>query len=195
MSVDEKDASFEAYSYRVSARFGSRVQIVVGNNTVTISGPRLSPSVYRLWIAVQAVLLTLVVLALLGTLIFWDWRGLMVALLLLLAHLAVSGFGAGCLWEMANLTAFIERMPGETVAFPLDTVKRIKVGSGWARRGMWLLILPYVTGINSLAEGFCVSFEAPDGQPNRQVVYALHMQSRDEARTFAGLLGESAENG
>ncbi|NIV34861.1 MAG: hypothetical protein GWN58_37005 [Anaerolineae bacterium] len=135
MSVTESDATFEAYSHRVSARFGSRVQIAVGNNTVSITGPRLSPSVNRSWIAVQAVLLTLIVLALLGTLIFWDWRGLIVALFLLLTHLAVGGSGAGCLWQMANLTAFIEGATGETVSFPLDSVRRIKVGSGWARRG------------------------------------------------------------
>ena len=57
---------------------------------------------------------------------------------------------------------------------------------------MWLLILPYVAGINSLAEGFCVSFEAPDGETGRDVVFALHMQSPDEARRLAGLLGEKA---
>ena len=191
----EKDTAFEAYSYRVSARFGSRVQIVVGNDTVTIIGPRLSQSVYRSWITIQAVLLTLVLLALLGTLIFWDWRGLLVALLLLLTHLAASGFGAGCLWEMANLIAFIEETQGETVTFPLNTVRRIRVGRGWARRGMWLLILPYVAGINSLAEGFCVSFEAPSGESGREVVYALHMHSRDEARALAGLLGDKAPDG
>ena len=75
MSVAEQDAAFEAYSYRVSARFGSRVQIVVGDSTVTITGPRLSPAICSLWIVVQAVLLALVLLALLGTLIFWNWRG------------------------------------------------------------------------------------------------------------------------
>jgi hypothetical protein len=181
----EQDAAFEAYSYRVSARSGSRVQIVVSNDPVTVSGPRLSPTVYRLWIAVQAVLLTLVLLALLGALIFWDWRGLLVALLLLLAHLAVSGLGAGCLWELANLTAFIQGTKGKTVVFPLDTTKRIRIGSGWARRGMWLLILPYVAGINNLVEGFCVSFEAPGGETGRDLVYALHMQSRDEAQALS----------
>ena len=193
--MTEKDATFEAYSYRVSARFGSRVRIAIGNNTVTITGPRLSPLVYRLWITVQAVLLTLVLLALLGTLVFWDWRGLPVALLLLLAHLAASGFGAGCLWEMANLTAFIEATRGTTITFPLSRVKRIKIGRGWARKGMWFLILPYVAGINSLAEGVCVSFEAPDGETGREVVYALHMQSPDEARKLAELLGDKAANG
>ena len=57
MRVMESDATFEAYSYRVSARVGSRVQILVGSDTVTITGPRLSSSVYRPWIAAKAVLL------------------------------------------------------------------------------------------------------------------------------------------
>ena len=191
----EQHAIFEAYSFRVSARFGSRVQILVSKDTVTISGPRLSPSAYTLWVAVQAVLLVLVILALLGTLVFRDWRGLIVTLLLLLAHLAASGFGAGCLWELANLTAFINGTSGETVTFPLASVKQIKVGAGWARRGMWLLILPYVAGINSPAEGFCISFEAPDGEAGREVVYALHMHSRGEAQALPRLLKGKASHG
>jgi len=193
--VTEQDSTFEAYSYRVSARFGSRVEIAAGDDTVTITGPRLSHTVYRLWIGVQAVLLTLVFLALLAALIFWDWRGLLAAFLLLLMHLAASGFGAGCLWELANLTSFIEGTRGEAVAFPLDSVKRIEVGSGWARKGMWLLILPYVAGINSLAKGFCVSFEAPDGETGREVVYALHMHSREDAQALAGLLERGTARG
>jgi hypothetical protein len=96
---------------------------------------------------------------------------------------------------MANLTAFIEGSRGETVTFLLHTVKRIKIGSGWARKGMWLLILPYVAGINSLAEGFCVSFEAPSGKSGREVVYAMHMQSQDKAQTLARLLGGKAASG
>jgi hypothetical protein len=193
--VTEQGTAFEAYSYRVSARFGSRVRIAAGDDTVTITGPRLSLTVYRLWIGVQAVLLALVFLAILGALICWDWRGLLAALVLLLMHLAASGFGAGCLWELANLTSFIECARGETVAFPLGTVKRVKIGSGWARKGMWLLILPYVAGINRLAEGFCVSFEAPDGETGREVVCALHMHSRKDAQALAGLLERRTARG
>ena len=193
--MTEQGATFETYSYRVSARFGSRVQIVVRDDTVTVTGPRLSLTAYRLWIAVQAMILALVLLALLAALIFWDWHGLLAALLLLLMHLAASGFGAGCLWELANLTAFIEGARGETVAFPVGTVKRIKVGSGWARKGMWLLILPYVAGINSLAEGFCVSFEAPDSETGREVVYALHMHTRADAQALAGLIERGTTGG
>lgn len=180
--------AFEAYSYRVSARFGSRVQVEIADADVTIAGPRLSRLVYRLWISGQAVLLTSASLAVLLAIILWDWRGLLAALLLLLLHLAAGGFGAGCLWEAANLTAFSQDSRGETVTFPLDAVKRVQVGNGWARRGLWLLLLPYFVGINSLAEGLCVSFEAPDGETGREVVYALHMQTREQAQALAHLL-------
>lgn len=186
--MTEQHPSFEAYSYRVSARFGSRVRLSIADGLVTITGPRLSLVVYRSWIAVQAVLLATAGAALVVALILWDWRVFVAALLLLLSHLAVSGFGAGCLWELANLTAFLEGTTGKAVAFPLDTVNRVRVGKGWARKGMWLLILPYVAGVNSLAEGFCVSFEGPDGDIGREVVYALHMQTQEEARALAGLL-------
>jgi hypothetical protein len=186
--MTERFSPFEAYSYRVSARFGSRVRLSIADGSVTITGPRVSLIVYRSWIAAQAVLLASAFVALVVALILWDWRGLVAALFLLLLHLAVSGFGAGCLWELANLIAFLEGTSGETASFPLDTVNRVRVGKGWARRGMWLLILPYVAGINRLAEGFCVSFEAPDGETSRKVVYALHMQTPEAARALAGLL-------
>lgn len=193
--MTEQAAAFEAYSYRVSARFGSRVQVAVGDNTVTVTGPRLGLTVYRLWIAVQIALLTAVFLAVLGALLVWGWRGFLAAFLLLLAHLAAGGFGAGCLWEAANLNAFAQGTRAETVTFPLDSVKRIKIGKGWARKGMWLLIFPYVGGINSLAEGICVSFEAADGDTGREVVYALHMQTREDAQALAGLLERRTAHG
>ena len=53
---------------------------------------------------------------------------------------------------------------------------------------MWLLILPYVAGINSMAEGYCVLFEAPDGETGQDVVYALHMHSTEDAQKLAALL-------
>ena len=53
---------------------------------------------------------------------------------------------------------------------------------------MWLLILPYVAGIKSMAEGYCVSFEAPDGETGQDVVYALHMRTPEDAQELAALL-------
>lgn len=180
--------SLEAYSYRVSARFGSRVQVTVTDGMVSVTGPRLGLGLYRLWVGVQAVLLTLTILLVVMAAILWDWRYLAGAVVLLLAHLAAGGLGAGCLWELASLTAFIQGTKGETATFPLASVKRVKIGRGWARKGMGLLIFPYVGGINSMAEGFCVSFEAPDEAAGHDVVYGLHMATTEEAQTLARLL-------
>lgn len=186
--MSEQIVTFEAYSYRVSARFGSRCRVTVGEGMVSVTGPRLGLGVYRLWVAAQAVLLVLMVLALASALIFWNGWMLLGALVLLLCHLAVSGFGAGCLWEMQNLIAFLEGSSGETVEFPAGEVQDVRVGAGWARRGMGLLILPYVAGINSLAKGHAVSFIAPDGTPDGGV-YALHLRTPEEAQALASLLG------
>ena len=42
--------------------------------------------------------------------------------------------------------------------------------------------------MNKWAEGFCVSFEAPNGDTGREVIYALHMQTKEDAQALARLL-------
>jgi hypothetical protein len=183
----DQEMTLEAYSYRVSARFGGRVWVTFKEGTVFVTGPRVPLPVYRLWIAAQALLLALVVLALVAAVALWDGRCLIAALGLLLVHLAVSGFGAGCLWEIMDLSAFAQGTRGETVSFPLSQVRDVRVGAGWARRGMWLLLLPYFKAIDSLARGLAVSFVAPAGTPDG-CVYALHMGTPEDAQTLAALL-------
>ena len=103
---------------------------------------------------------------------------------------------------MVNLSAFSEGRLGDTVSFPLSAVRGVKIGRGWARKWMWLLILPYVGGINQAAEGYCVSFEAPDGAlqgapkgiVDRDVVYALHMPTPDDAQTLELLLNHQSRH-
>jgi len=119
----------------------------------------------------------------------WNAWYLLLAVGLLAAHGMAGGFGAGGLWEMMNLISFGQGTLGETATFPVSAVKRIKIGPGWPRRGMRLLILPYVAGINGVSKGLCVSFEAPDGMTGRYVGYALHMRSPRDAQTLAGFLG------
>lgn len=181
-------ASFEGYSYRTSSRFGSRVKVSVDSATVSVTGPRVGILVYRLWIAVQVVLFWLIVPALLAAVVLWDWRVLLLALALAVAHWAVGGACAGCLWEMANLVAFMSGTKGKTTTFPVSAVKDVKIGRGWARKGLWLVIPPYVAGINKMAEGHCVSFEAPDGDTGRDAVYAFHMRTKEDAWALAKLL-------
>ena len=183
----DQGTTLEAYSYRVSARFGSRVWVTFKEDTLFVTGPRVSLPLYRLWIAAQALLLALVVLALVAAVALWNGRYLIAALGLLLVHLALSGFGAGCLWEMMNLSAFAQGTRGETVSFPLNRIRDVRIGEGWARRGMWLLVLPYFKAIDSLARGLAVSFVAPDGTPDGGV-YALHMATPEEAQALAARL-------
>ena len=59
---------------------------------------------------------------------------------------------------------------------------------GWARNGLWLAIPHIVPWLNKVSEGVCVSFEAPDGNTGRDVVFALMMQTPEDAETLTGLL-------
>ena len=183
-----QENTFEAYSYRTSSRFGSRVKISVDNETVTIIGPRVGSFIYGIWIKLQIVLFWSIIPVLLVAAVLWDWRFLVLALILAFTHWFVGGAGAGCLWEMANLTAFTVGVFVKTISFPLSEVKDIRVGRGWARKGLWAVIPLFVAGVNQWAEGFCVSFEAPDGEKGKEVVYALHMRTKEDAQSLAGAL-------
>lgn len=189
----EAEAGFEAYSYRTSSRFGSRVRLSISNGLVTVTGPRVGILPYRLWIGVQAVFLILSVLAVLAALLYRDWQYLGLGLLFLACHACAGGFGAGCLWELANLIAFGADGCPNSATFPIGAIKSVKIGPGWARKGLWLLIFPYVFFINKMSEGLCVSFEAPDGDRNPDGVYALHMRSKEEARRLAERLVTAPE--
>lgn len=179
----------EAYSYRVSARFGSRVWITVSGGNASVTGPRVPLGLYRAWIATQVLLLAGAAGCLVAAAALLSWQLLVIALALLVAHLGVGGVGAGCMWEMVNLTSFMQGTRGETQAFRLDEVQDVRIGAGWARRGMWLMLLPYFKGIDAMARGVCVSFVAADGTP-RGGVYALHMRTAEEAQRLAELLRE-----
>jgi hypothetical protein len=92
------------------------------------------------------------------------------------------------MWEMMNLNAFLEGKRGETESFPVDAVRDVRIGRGWARHGLSLVLLPYVRAVDSVAEGHTVSFEAPDSATGTDAVYALHMRTPEEASTLAALL-------
>ncbi len=187
MSLGE--TTFEGYSYRTSSRFGGRSKISVDGAAVTITGPRIGAFLYRLWIAVQAIVLWAIVPALLAAMILRDTQYLVLALALVLVHWAVGTFGAVCFWELANVMAFSEGTMGETITFPLSAVKRVKIGGDWARNGLWFVIPQFIPLITMLSEGGCVSFEAPDGKTGRNAVYALNMQTAEDAKALSGLLG------
>jgi hypothetical protein len=161
------------------------VKIVIDHGMVTVTGPRIGHILYRAWIVVQAVLLSLTFLSLLAAGLSMNWSFLVWSGILLASHGCAGGFGAGCLWELEILMELGAGIPGKSVCFPRGSVKNIQVGRGWARRGMWLLILPYIAFVDKMADGYCVSFEAPDGEREGDDVYALHMRSREDARRLA----------
>jgi hypothetical protein len=184
--VTEGQTSFDGYGYRTSSRFGSWSKITVNGEKVSISGPRVGLLSYRLWLAAQLLVLALVVPAVLVSVVVRDWRYLLLVPALLVLHWYVGVMGAAGLWELANMTAIGSGHPTHT--FTVDSVRGVRIGAGWARKGLWLVILPYVAGINKMAEGYTVSFEAPAGDTEGHAVYAFHMHSKEEARQLATLL-------
>jgi hypothetical protein len=183
-----KETSFGGYAYRTGSRFGSRVRVSVDDRMVAVAGPRIGVLVYRLWIAAQVLLFWSIPPALLAAAVLRDWRYAATALVLAVTYWAVGTFGAVCFWELANVIAFTEGSVGQTAMFSVSTVKRVKIGRGWARNGLWLAIPLFVPGINQWAEGSVVSFEAPDGETGRDAVYAFQMQTGQEASALAELL-------
>lgn len=180
---------FQGYSYRTSARFGSRVEVSVNNGIVTIAGPRIGKPVYNSWIYGQVAILWLFIpLLLLFSGLRRNIKYLFGALFMGIAHLGISGLGAAVLWEGANAGYIEKGGRQDSVTFPVASVRNVTVGPGWARGIVRLAILPYVPGINRLATGHAVSFDAPDDLTGRTVTYAIHMYSREGAQTLAMLL-------
>ena len=135
-------SSFQGYGYRTSSRFGSWTRIIVDGDMVSVTGPRVGVFVYRLWLAAQLLILALSIPAILAVVGLRDWRYLLLPPVLFVLHWFVGVVGAAGLWELANVTAIGTGQPTQT--FPTGSVKRVRIGPGWARNGLWLVILPYV---------------------------------------------------
>jgi len=183
----EKKTSFEVFGYRTNSRFASHCEVSVDDQTVSVTGPRVGVAVYRLWIILQAIFLTLTVPFLIVAIILWDWRYLVVAVVSLLLYWVISAVGAVALWEYQVLMSF-ERGDYQSTSFPISSVKRIKIGRGWARYGLGLLLLPFIAGLNKSSEGRVVSFEAPDNDTGKDAVYAFYMRIEDDPGDLAKLL-------
>ncbi len=67
--------NMQAYSYRVQGRFGSVVDIEVGETDLSIIGPRLTPGLYNIWLYSQAVAGLAFILALLTSIVTWSGFG------------------------------------------------------------------------------------------------------------------------
>ena len=190
----KNEFKFEAYHYRTSSRFGSRVTIYINSGSVSITGPRIGPGIYKTWILVQIVLLFLIMPSIIFPIIFGRPIYLLVIPALLFLHYAISGAGAVILWEGANVSAFSKSIKGETETFKIADIKDIRIGRGWERKGLWFVI-PYVIPlINKISEGLCVSFEAPDSVTGKNTVYAFIMHSKEEAHSITNTLKRFIKN-
>jgi hypothetical protein len=185
-AVSQSSTRFNGYSYRTSSRFGGRVQLSVDHTTVSVTGPRVGVLTYRLWIALMVVLLWLTPASLLAAAIVSDWRYLILALVLFLAHWGVSGVGAGSLWGIADLAAFMAGEEGETTSFASGTVKRVRLGRAWGRK-LWFVI-PHFIAMNTVPAGQVVSWEAPDGATGTDAVYAIVFPSEEDGTALQALL-------
>jgi len=180
--------NFQGFGYRTSSRFADCVKIQVEGQKITVSGPRVGHSTYRLWIIAQVILLWSTIPVLLLGLILWDWRYLVAIPGLLLLHYLVSALGAAVFWSMANMTACASgKFP--TISFNVDEVKRVKIGAGWERNGLWFVIPQFIPLVNKGGEGLTVSFEAPDGDSPKDVTYAIQFPKTEDAKALAKLLG------
>ena len=179
--------NFEVFGFRTNSRFASRLNVSVNDQMVSVTGPRVGATVYRIWITLQAVFLALALPILIAAIVLWDWRYLVAALGSLLVYWVISAVGAVALWEYENFVSF-DRAGHQNNSFPTSSVKRVTIGRGWARNGLSLILLPFIAGLNKSSEGRVVSFEAPDGQTAKDSVYAFYMRKEDDPRTLARLL-------
>jgi hypothetical protein len=178
----------QAYSYRVQARFGSVLNIQVDDNQVSITGPRISPGIYRFWLYSQAVLMIASFLSILGSVIFWNWLWAVIGVVLFIAYFLLGGLGAASFWELEKLIRFSEGKDGSTVTFGFSEMEDVKLGAGWARGSVAWIIFPFVPGIDQMAKDDVVSFLAPDGELPGKSVFALHFRNSDEAKKFLALI-------
>ncbi len=185
-----KNEIFEGYHYRTSSRFGSRVRIKIGDDNISITGPRIGPAIYRTWILTQSILLFLIIPAIIFPLALGKPVYLLLIIGILFLHYAISGTGAIILWEGANVMAFTDGKAGDTEIVRMVDIKDIRMGKGWERKGLWLVI-PYVIPIiNKVTEGLCISFEASDSVTGKDVVYAFLLHSREETDKFRNIISE-----
>jgi len=192
---------FEAFSYRTSARFGSVVEIEVKDNpgqennpdkdtnkTISITGPRIGGGVYWTWIVVQIIMMFCFIPAVIIPIVLGHYYYLYIIPALFLVHLAVGGLGAAAFWEMSRLISFDKDREENTISFKKSEVAKVKVGKGWARGIIWLAIPYFIPLVNTSAIDFCVSFEAPGSSGETDLVYAMHMRTKEDAAVFAKLL-------
>lgn len=184
------ERAYDAFSYRATARYAGRVRVVLREDTLTVAGPRAPRGLYVLWIWLQGLTLALVPPAVALAAVKLDWRALLMALGVMLVSTLIMAIGAG-VWPGMGETVWVGENRFDAVEIPLENVRRVTLGDAWARDGLRLVIAPYAGGIDKLAAGRAVCFNAPDGE-GRDASYALHLLSDADARELYTALKDRA---
>lgn len=82
----------------------------------------------------------------------------------------------------------------KALEFPRSSVREVAIGEDWAKGGLEVALFPYKAAVDEMAQGRAVSFFAPD-EHGREVRFAVHMYSDDEARQLAALLAGTGSEG
>jgi hypothetical protein len=183
---EPEERVFDCFSYRVTARYAGRARVVVRPESVTVAGPRAPRALYVLWVWLQGLTLALVPPALVLAVIALDWRWLVAAVGTFIVSSIVMAVGAG-VWPGMGETIFVAEQRFDATEVPLDAVRRVTLGTDWARDGLRLVIAPYAPGIDGLAARRAVCWNAPDGG-GRDASWAVHMLSDDDADALYALL-------
>jgi len=178
---------FDAWSYRVGARFAGRIRIAVYPDRVVVAGPRVPRALYQLWVWIQGLLLALVLPAALTAALTLRGSWLLAAGALFALSFAVSMGGAGLRPGLDEL--FVDEIGRfRALEFPRTSVREVDIGKGWSKGGFDVVLFPYKAGIDAMSEGNAVSFFAPD-ESGREVRFAMTVYPADGARELADLLG------
>lgn len=195
----EETRFFTAYSFRTSSRFGSRVQVVIDDDVVTVTGVRVPRWLRDAWIGAMAG-----IMGLFSARVLFGRRGKVRAFTF---EWIVASLGALFLWWPS------ERGPGgmlhgaspefraagtematrryQSWSFRLAEVSDVQITPFYARRGLW-----YVAWLWQLTEYFLPGHDSvvvfdvavDDESPREKLVFALNLDTPEEARALAAAL-------
>lgn len=177
---------FDAWAYRMGARFAGRSRLTVYEDQVVVAGPRVPRRLYEIWVWIQGVLLALVIPLLVAAIVKLDWRWLVVAVVTFVVSFVISMGGAGLWPGLGEL--FEEEGCFMAVEFPRSSIREVDIGRGWSKGGFEVVLFPYKAGIDKMSEGLAVSFFAPD-EHGHEVRFALSTYTTESARRLAEALG------
>jgi hypothetical protein len=171
----------EAFSYHTNSRYGSSVKILIEDDVISVTGSRMTVTVYRVWLTVQGLLFISIVVSLIAGIIFLSPQYLILAAILFALH--VWGcMGGTAVWELFNLLGH------ETASFHINEIKNFNRGARWARGMIKFLIPFYVLTMNRISPGPIISFEASDKKTGKNVVYALMLWNKEDAQSLENLI-------